>query len=138
MITVEAGLDHVSEADVIALYASVGWTTYTDNPDRLLAGIRQSLRVVVALDDGRLCGLARAVGDGETILYVQDVLVAPGAQRHGVGSRLMQALSEPFGHVRQTVLLTDIETGQKSFYESLGFVQVSAEGNGLRSFVRFR
>lgn len=138
MITFAAGALGLGDHEVIELYDSVGWTAYTDHPDRLMAGIRASLRVVAARADGRLCGLARAVGDGETIVYVQDVLVSPRDRRRGIGAGLMEALSEPFGHVRQTVLLTDTDPGQKAFYESLGFAEVSAEGTNLRSFIRFR
>ncbi|MCU1439482.1 MAG: family N-acetyltransferase [Rhodoglobus sp.] len=40
----------------------------------------------------------------------------------------------PCENVRQKVLLTDDEPGQKAFYESLGYQQVS---DPLRAFVRF-
>lgn len=63
--------------DVLRLYASVGWTAYTDDPAALERGFRHSLLVLAAWEDGELAGLIRAVGDGATIVFIQDILVAP-------------------------------------------------------------
>lgn len=128
--------DLPSTSEIIALYDAVGWTSYTRTPDVLMQGLRRSLRVVVARIDGRLVGLARVVGDGATICYLQDVLVGPDAQRQGVGRSLVQEAFAPFTSVRQHVLITDEEDGQRSFYESVGFAQLGATLPG-RAFVRF-
>ncbi|MGO4957272.1 GNAT family N-acetyltransferase [Luteococcus sp. Sow4_B9] len=129
----------VSELDVqaiIDLYGSVGWTAYTDHPEDLLNGIRGSLHVVLAHDAGHLVGLARVIGDGATICYLQDVLVHPDARRQGLGQRLVNEAFAPFAGVRQHVLITDEEPGQKAFYESLGFTHLGTAIPG-RAFVRF-
>ena len=60
--------------DVLRLYASVGWTAYTDNTAALERGFRHSLLVLAAWEDGELAGLIRAVGDGATIVFIQDIL----------------------------------------------------------------
>ena len=60
--------------DVLRLYASVGWTAYTDDPAALERGFRHSLLVLAAWEDGELAGLSRAVGDGATIVFIQDIL----------------------------------------------------------------
>ena len=110
-ITVQAspalGMDETE-----ALYREVGWTTYAVTLEAALAG---SSRVVVARRDGRLVGLARVISDGATICYLQDVLVHPEAQRAGVGRALVLAALEPYASVRQKVLLTDDEPGQRAF-----------------------
>ena len=61
------------EADVLRLYAAVGWTAYTDNPEALRKGFANSLLTLAAYQDGELIGICRAVGDGETIVFVQDL-----------------------------------------------------------------
>lgn len=129
----EEGLD---ERAVVALYDAVGWSAYTDDVDSLMAGLRGSLRVVLAREGDRLVGLARVVGDGATICYLQDVLVHPDLRRLGLGRRLVMEAFAPFAQVRQHVLITDEEPGQKAFHESLGFQQVG-EALPLRAFVRF-
>ena len=122
--------------ELLALYDSVGWTAYTERPDALVRGVAGSLRVVTARVAGELVGLARTVGDGATIAYLQDVLVHPAHRRQGLGRRLVEeALADPT--VRQQVLLTDDDPAQRAFYESLGFAEVrDLEAGALRAFVR--
>ncbi|XKH56414.1 GNAT family N-acetyltransferase [Citricoccus nitrophenolicus] len=94
--------------------------------------------VVAARRDGRLIGLARVISDGATICYLQDVLVHPDAQRTDVGRALVLTALEPYASVRQKVLLTDDDQGQRAFYESLGYQETRDHGAGsLRAFVRF-
>jgi len=123
---------------VVQLYRSVGWSAYFDRPHVLTAALRGSSRVVVARIDGSLVGLARVITDGASICYLQDVLVHPEVQRSGLGRRLVHAALEPYADVRQKVLLTDAEPGQRAFYESLGYREARDwPDHGLRAFVRF-
>ncbi|WP_260981073.1 GNAT family N-acetyltransferase [Curtobacterium pusillum] len=126
--------------ELVALYGSVGWTAYTRDPDGLERAIAGSHLVLAARDDaGVLVGLARTVSDGVTIAYVQDVLVHPAHQRTGVGGMLLDAVLERTADVRQTVLTTDAEPGQRAFYESRGFVEAhDVQPAPLRSFVLLR
>lgn len=127
-----------SVGELVELYEAVGWSAYTDNAERLIEGIRGSLRVVTAHSkDGELVGLARIVGDGHTIAYLQDVLVHPEWQRSGIGAWLIREAFLPYDHVRQQVLLTDDDPVQRSFYESLGFHEIrDVPDQELRAFVR--
>ena len=81
-----------------------------------------------AHDGDRLVGLIRAVGDGETFLFIQDLLVLPSYQRQGIGRQLVNALVDQFPQVRQRVLLTDDQPQTRAFYENIGFVQSSKVG----------
>ncbi len=109
------------ESEVLPLYASVGWNAYTDNPEALREGFAHSLLVLAAYEDGELCGLVRAVGDGHTVVLIQDLLVHPAHQRRGIGKALMQAVLERYAHVRQMELATDDTPGNLAFYRALGF-----------------
>lgn len=131
-----ADAERLAASEVAALYEAVGWTAYTEDLDALMTGLRGSLRVVTARLEGRLVGLARVIGDGATICYLQDVLVHPEARRSGLGRALVTAAFAPFTHVRQHVLITDEEADQKAFYEALGFTQLGVGVPG-RAFVRF-
>lgn len=124
--------------EVAALYRAVGWKTYADQPDILAAALAGSTRVVTAYRSNRLVGLARVLSDAATICYLQDVLVHPDEQRKGTGRQLVLAALEPYAGVRQKVLLTDDEPGQRAFYEGLGYSEVHEHAGGnLRAFVRF-
>jgi GNAT superfamily N-acetyltransferase len=123
---------------VVELYRAVGWSRYADDPELLRSAIDGSTNVVSARCGSDLVGLARVVSDGASVAYLQDVLVHPHWTRRGVGRRLVVAVLEPFGHVRQKILLADDEPGQRAFYESLGFAEAHEyPGAPLRSFVRF-
>jgi GNAT superfamily N-acetyltransferase len=124
--------------ELVALYEAVGWSAYTKAPDVLRRAIAGSSFVVVARRGLRLVGLARAVSDAATICYLQDVLVLPDEQRNGIGRTLVQAILDHYPTVRQKVLLTDDEPGQRAFYESLGFSETRDHPAGtLHAFVRF-
>lgn len=126
-------------AELVDLYSAVGWSAYTEDAAALARGVAASSFVAtVRDDDGLLVGLLRAVSDGATIAYLQDVLVRPSHQRQGMGRALVDAFLDRFGHVRQRVLLTDDEPGQRGFYEALGFTRADlVDGGPLRTFVDF-
>lgn len=116
------------ETEILSLYGSVGWTAYTDNPKALKKGFGNSMLVLAAYDGDDLLGLIRTVGDGATIVYVQDILVYPEYQRKGVGSALLQAVLDRYSHVRQIVLATDNTSETIAFYRSMGFQEMSEIG----------
>ena len=78
-------------------------------------------------------GLIRAVGDGATIVFIQDILVAPERQRRGIGTALLRAVLERFNGVRQIELTTDDTPETAAFYRSLGFADFA--GLGCRGFM---
>lgn len=127
----------LTQDDVVRLYASVGWTAYTNDPVRLTAAVAASLHVVTAWDGDRLVGLARVVGDGLTIAYLQDILVDPENQRSGVGRELFRRAFAPFEGVRQKLLLTDDEPRQLAFYASMGFIEIRDLKHPTRAFAKF-
>ncbi|NCC79738.1 MAG: N-acetyltransferase, partial [Clostridia bacterium] len=89
------------------LYQNVGWSAYTEDLDLLKEAIQKSLDVVTAWEDGELVGLIRTIGDGLTILFIQDILIQKDYQNRGLGSRLLQEILEKYASVRQKVLLTE-------------------------------
>lgn len=123
--------------ELVGLYQSVGWSSYTSDPHRLASAINASLALVTAYAESKLIGLARLVGDGLTIVYLQDILVSPDYQRRGVGRELFLRAFAPYNEVRQKVLITDDEPAQRAFYQSLGFTEISDLKPPLRSFVKF-
>lgn len=117
-----------NEEEILSLYASVGWTAYTDHPQVLRQGFAHSLLTLGAYEGETLLGLVRAVGDGATIVFVQDLLVRPEHQRKGIGSALLQAILDRHPQVRQIELATDNTEKTKSFYRSMGFREMGEIG----------
>lgn len=107
-----------------ALYNSVGWTAYTKDISSLQAGLTNSDLVISAWMDSKLIGLVRALTDGQTIAYIQDILVRPEYHKQGLGSQLMRQILAMLEGIRQIVLMTD--SGEENaplldWYRSFGF-----------------
>ena len=114
-----------NEADIMRLYESVGWTAYTDHPEVLRKGFENSMLILTAYEGDQLLGIIRAVGDGYTVVFIQDILVFPEYQRKGIGSALLQAILDRYSHVRQIELATDNTPKTIAFYKSMGFRELS-------------
>ena len=99
------------------LYNDVGWSAYTQDLEVLKQAILQSLDVITVWNDDKLVGLIRAIGDGLTIVYIQDILVLNAYQNKGIASELLQRILNKYKNVRQKVLLTEEASGVRYFYE---------------------
>lgn len=113
---------------ILRLYSSVGWTNYTEKPELLKKAYENSLLILGAYVDGQLVGVIRAVGDGFSVVFIQDILVIPEYQRQGIGTRLLQEVMDRYSSVYQMELMTDNTPKTVSFYQSLGFVKASDMG----------
>ena len=117
-----------NEGEILSLYNSVGWTAYTAHPEVLHKGFDHSLLTLAAYEGEQLLGIIRVVGDGYTIVFVQDLLVFPEHQRKGIGSALLHAVLNQYRHVRQIELATDRTQKTIAFYKSMGFQEMSEVG----------
>ena len=116
------------EDEIARLYSSVGWTAYTDNLTALRAGFDNSLLILGAYEQNELLGIIRVVGDGATIVFIQDILVFPEHQRKGIGSALLRVVLDRYSDVRQIELATDNTPNTIAFYKSMGFREYSELG----------
>ena len=117
----------IALVDVLPIYEAVGWTNYTQNPEMLEAAFENSLHVLAAFtEEGILVGVLRAVGDGASILFIQDILVTPEYQHQGIGTKLLQQTLEKYKNVYQIQLATDNSMKTISFYESNGFTSLTS------------
>ncbi|MDF2910790.1 MAG: N-acetyltransferase [Sporolactobacillus laevolacticus] len=103
------------------LYNDVQWYAYTNDLALLQKALLQSLDVVSAWDGEQLIGLIRVVGDGSSIIYIQDILVLNAYQNRGIATQLMQQILKKYKNVRQKVLLTEEAADVRHFYEKNGF-----------------
>jgi ribosomal protein S18 acetylase RimI-like enzyme len=111
--------------EIVSLYRSAGWWQEDrDDPSEIGDLIRGSLVFVVAIDrgSGRAIGMGRAISDGVSDAYIQDLAVLPGFRGRGIGRailrRVLEALRE--GGIRWIALIAERGTGD--FYRGLGFV----------------
>ena len=116
------------EAEILGLYKSVGWTNYTDNTTMLRNAYLNSLKIYGAYVDDKLIGIIRVVGDGYSVIFIQDLLVHPEFQRKGVGTLLLKRVLCEYASVYQKHLMTEDTEKTTLFYKSLGFVDNSEIG----------
>lgn len=118
-------LTNFNTNEIINLYADAQWTNYTNNPKKLIRAFENSLLIYAAYLHDQLVGLIRIIGDEETIIYVQDLLVLQNYQRQKIASNLLSIILNRYKDVRQVILLTDNQDSLKKFYASNGFKEVS-------------
>ena len=111
-----------NEQEILPLYESVGWINYIRKPQMLKYAYLHSLKSYAAFADSKLVGVIRVVGDGSSVVFVQDLLVYPEYQRQGIGTALLKRIMEDYRGVYQLHLLTENTEKTIAFYKSLGFV----------------
>ncbi len=102
------------------IYRKESWNAYLKDDEKLIRAFDKSLYTMGAFDDCKLIGLIRCVGDGEHILVVQDLIVDPKYQKHGIGTYLFKTILQKYSEVRMFIVITDIQDiVDKKFYKSL-------------------
>ena len=79
-----------NEEEILNLYQSVGWLNYVNQPEMLKNAYANSLKIFGAYENEKLLGSIRVVGDGHSIVFIQDIVVLPEYQRHGIGTALLK------------------------------------------------
>ena len=111
--------------DVLKLYNDANWFAYTKDLDTLMLSLEKSIYTLSAWDGDTLVGLVRVVGDGVSIVYIQDVLVKSSHKRQGIGTQLVKEVLKAYENVRQVVLITDEKDESNVFYASLGLKKLT-------------
>lgn len=96
--------------EILNLYNSVCWCSYTNRPKMLEHAFEHSLKILGAHDGNKLVGLVRAVGDGYSVLFIQDILVLPEYQRKGIGTMLLKSM---LGFIRKFIRPSLLQTKPK-------------------------
>ena len=125
-----------NDEEILNLYRSVGWVNYVNQPEMLKNAYANSLKVFGAYENEKLLGIIRVVGDGYSIIFIQDIIVLPEYQRQGIGTALLKRVLDTYERVYQKTLLTDNTERTIQFYKSLGF-QMDTEIE-CRAFTKMR
>jgi len=110
-----------SAAEYNRLRQTVGWGGYA--LEEIEDSLPRSLYGVCVYLNGALVGMARVVGDGGLVFYIQDVIVVPDHQRRGIGRTMMdRVMAYIRKHARQnSVIGLMAAKGKEPFYEAYGF-----------------
>ncbi len=112
-----------TEQEYNSFRALVGWHQIPQQ--RAEIGLGASLYAVCIEKQGMLAGFGRVVGDGQIYFYVQDVIVHPDYQNHGLGSQIMEHLmafiEQQAPKKTGAYVGLMIAPGLESFYAKYGF-----------------
>ena len=112
--------------DLLAMFADAEFADISDGVEWLHAAVANSLAAAAVRDrSGRLIGFIRALGDGVSDCYIQDVVVRSDHRGQGIGKALVIAMLEHL-KARNIDWIGLIATpGNAEFYRRLGFEELT-------------
>lgn len=114
---------------IVELYKEGGWWQDSYDPEGLGTLIRGSFAFAVAIEktSGRAVGMGRAISDGTSDAWLQDIVVMKTHRGKGLGRAIIEKLLEHcLSHGLVWVGLV-AEPGTRKFYEPLGFETLPGE-----------
>jgi ribosomal protein S18 acetylase RimI-like enzyme len=114
--------------EITDLYRAQGWWQAGDNENpqlisRLIAG---SHCFVIALEEDDIVGMGRAISDGVSDAYIQDLTVRREYRNQGIGLRILQTLLERLHDDGLHWIGLIAEPGSFDVYRRAGFQEMSA------------
>jgi spermidine synthase len=106
---------------VIRLYKDAGWWEDDFEPSFIPEMVTGSRFFAVAEADGMVVGMGRALSDGSSDAYIQDVVVLKEYRGHGIGSKIIREIIAALKADGVDWIGLIGEPGTQSFYEKLGF-----------------
>jgi GNAT superfamily N-acetyltransferase len=103
---------------VLALYRANEWSS-AQKGETLQKALLASHSLVTAWDGEILVGVGNAISDGYLVVYYPHLLVLPGYQGRGIGTRLMEMLMAHYKGFHQHMLVADGRA--LDFYRKCGF-----------------
>jgi spermidine synthase len=107
---------------IVSLYKGTGWWDADDEQPDIIRGIvgRSHCFLAVFLD-GDLIGMGRAISDGTSDAYIQDVAVRPAFRGRGIGSGIVRRIVDRLHGDGLFWIGLIAERDSHPFYERLGF-----------------
>src|SRR5215510_2839585 len=102
------------------LLIDTGWQKRVSPRERFDRMIAAANRTVVAVEDARVVGFARALFDGASNGYISTVAVAADRRNQGIGRELVKRLMEVEAPDQITWVLR-AGRGSTGFWEKMGF-----------------
>lgn len=107
---------------LLELFAAADFADLADGMEWLNGAVTGSLVAVGAFDQNDdLIGFARALGDGVSDCYIQDVTVHPVCRKQGIGKELVEFLLAELAEKEIDWVGLIATPGKADFYRKLGF-----------------
>ncbi len=122
-------LNAVDRAAVETLYRQAGWWQENDQTADgnawMDALVRGSFCFAGAFAAGEMVGMGRAISDGASDAYIQDVTVLRAYRGRGIGAAIIRRLCRELRSRRIHWIGLVAEPGTQAFYRRLGFAEMA-------------
>ena len=109
-------------AEIVFLYKTGDWWKDTYDPAEIPRLITGSFAFAVAADtNGHAIGMGRAISDGVSDAYIQDLVILPEYRCRGIGTRILSVLIKHCKQAGLSWIGLIAEPDSEEFYLSLGF-----------------
>ena len=113
--------DRATLKGIITLYRAQGWWRPSDKPALLKKIISGSHCFAVAALDGRVIGMGRAISDGVSDAYIQDMAVLKTERGSGAGGAILNAILKRLAHDGVNWVGLIAQDNSEYFYGKAGF-----------------
>ncbi len=106
------------------LYQEAGWWKENDRKreKRVLSGIvRNSFCLITVFSEKELIGMGRAISDGTSDAYIQDIFVREKYRGQGIGAAIVRMLTEELKKKEIGWIGLIAKPGSENFYNKLNF-----------------
>jgi spermidine synthase len=110
--------------ELIKLYKEGNWWVAGNDetdPQFIQKIVEGSFCFAIAIYEGEIVGMGRAISDGVSDSYIQDVVVMKKYRGQGIGVKIMDAIVEYLQNKNVRWIALIAEPGAVSFYERYGF-----------------
>ena len=114
--------------EIILLYRTAGWWTAQDHehPELIRRIVTGSHCFVLAREGNAIIGMGRAISDGISDAYIQDVTVLPAFRGQGIGTGIVQEIVKQLRADGLQWIGLIAGSNSHPFYRKLGFEEMPA------------
>ncbi len=117
-------LKTVTEAEFTALaelYREAGWVAPEEDSQFIRRVTAGSTVFIAVYDRERIIGMGRAISDGVSDAYIQDIAVLKAYRHQGIGGEIVRRIVAALEAQKIDWIALVGEPGTESFYRALGF-----------------
>ena len=109
-------------SDIVAIYECAGWWKEEYDAMGILKLVENSFCFFTAQDaNKRIVGMGRAISDGVSVAYIQDLAVLPLTRGMGIGSALVSHLVAYIKNAGVVSIMLMAQPGTANFYSPCGW-----------------